>query len=98
VNPIAQEMVVYAPTSSVTVNTSVCLNLPILGHTCAGGLFEGSVIGDDTTLTAGTITQDLDIGNYPLYTGVNAFRPAEYVQCDSSVTNLTGTSSDLGGC
>jgi hypothetical protein len=98
VNPITEAMVVYAPTSSVNLNTSVCLTLPIVGRVCAGGTFEGSVVGDNTTVTAGTITQDLDIGNYPLYTGVNAFRPVEYVQCDASVTKLTGTSSDLNGC
>lgn len=91
-------MVVYAPTSSVNLNTSVCLTLAIVGRVCAGGVFEGSVVGDNTTVTAGTITQDLDIGNYPLYTGVNAFRPVEYVQCDTSVTKLTVTSSDLKGC
>ncbi len=76
VNPITEAMVVYAPTSSVNLNTSVCLTLAIVGRVCAGGVFEGSVVGDNTTVTAGTITQDLDIGNYPLYTGVNAFRPS----------------------
>jgi Tfp pilus assembly protein PilX len=97
--PIAQEMVVYAPTSKVTMNTGACL-VGVLGSCTVGaaGAFAGSIVGDTTSITASAITQDLDIGNFPLYTGVNAFRPVEYVQCDASVTKLTGTSSDLNGC
>jgi hypothetical protein len=64
----------------------------------SGGVFEGSVIGNDTTVNALVITQDLDIGNYPLYAGINAFRVTQYIQCDNSVTSLTGTTADLNGC
>jgi len=95
----SEAMVVYAPTSTVTVNTGNCV-VGVLGSCILGvaGAFDGSVVGDNVSMTASVITQDLDIGNYPLYTGVNAFRPAEYVQCNTSVTALTGTSSDLNDC
>jgi hypothetical protein len=97
--PPTQSMVVYAPTSKTTINTGACLVGSVGSCTLgAAGAFAGSVIGDNTSITASVITQDLDIGNYPLYSGVNAFRPAEYVQCDGSVTQLTGTSSDISGC
>jgi hypothetical protein len=97
--PPTQSMVVYAPTSKTTINTGACL-IGSLGSCTLGaaGAFAGSIVGDDTSITASTITQDLDIGNFPLYSGVNAFRPVEYVQCDGSVTQLTGTTSDVSGC
>jgi hypothetical protein len=89
--------IVYAPTSKVTVNVpALCvLSCNLLS---SGGIFEGAVIGNDTTVGALTITQDLDIGNYPLYAGVNALRPVQYVQCDTSVKTLSGTTADLNGC
>jgi hypothetical protein len=92
-------MIVYAPTSSVTMNTGGCL-VGLLGACTLGnaGVFEGALIGNDTTVTALTITQDLSIGNYPLYAGVNAYRVLQYVQCDTSVTTLTNTPADLNGC
>jgi hypothetical protein len=86
--------IVYAPTSKVTVNVPAACVLSI----CTGGVFEGAVVGNDTTVGALTITQDLDIGNYPLYAGVNALRPVQYVQCDTSVTSLAGTAADFNGC
>ncbi|MGI8412055.1 MAG: hypothetical protein ACR2QA_06090 [Solirubrobacteraceae bacterium] len=86
--------VIYAPTSKVTVNVPALCLLGI----CAGGVFEGAVIGNDTSVAALTITQDLDLANYPLYAGVNAFRVKQYVQCDTSVTTLTHSVSDLSGC
>jgi hypothetical protein len=89
--------VVYAPTSKVTVNVPALCVL-----TCSlvssGGVFEGAIIGNDVSITALTITQDIDIGNYPLYAGVNAFRPVQYIQCDNSVKTLTQSTSDLNGC
>lgn len=87
-------MVVYAPTSSVTVNTKSC----VLGLICAAGAFSGSVVGDNVTVSATAITQDLDIGNYPIDSGANAVRVSEYVQCDNSVTKLTNSTADTGGC
>jgi hypothetical protein len=102
--PLTQSMVVYAPTSAVTVTTSDCTALLAgvcaLLNTSAGGVFEGSIVGDNVVVTAGVITQDFDIGNYPIDSGANAFRVAEDVQCDNSVTNLAGTSvsTDTGGC
>jgi hypothetical protein len=85
--------VVYAPTSAVTVNVpALCVVL------CTGGVFDGSVIGYNTNVGALTVTQDLDIGNYPIYGGVNSFRPQQYVEC-SPVTSLTGTeTTDTSGC
>ncbi|HTX44890.1 MAG TPA: hypothetical protein VMD48_01270 [Solirubrobacteraceae bacterium] len=95
----AQAMVVYAPTSSVTVNTGTCV-VTVLGSCTLGvaGAIDGAIVGDNVSITASSITQDLDIGNYPLYTGVSAFKPVEYAQCDDSVTKLTGTASDVDGC
>jgi hypothetical protein len=97
--PATQAMVVYAPTSAVTVNTGQCL-VGVLGSCTLGvaGAFEGSLIGDNVTITATGITQDLDIGNFPLYSGVNGFRPVQYIQCSTSVTNLSASSSDTSGC
>ena len=89
--------IVYAPTSKVTVNVpAACVSLLI--STCTGGVFQGAIVGNDTTVEALTITQDLNIGNYPLYAGVNAFRPVQYVQCDTSVTSLSQSTADLNGC
>jgi Tfp pilus assembly protein PilX len=89
--------IVYAPTSNVTVNVpAACVSL--LVSACTGGIFEGAIVGYNTTVTALTITQDLDIGNYPLYAGVNAFRPVQYVQCDNSLKTLTQSTSDVNGC
>jgi hypothetical protein len=89
--------VIYAPTSKVTVNVpALCvLTCSLLS---SGGVFEGAIIGNDVSITALTITQDLDLGNYPLYSGVNAFRPVQYVQCDNTVKALTQSTSDLNGC
>jgi hypothetical protein len=98
--PTVQSMVIYAPTSSVTVNTGVCVLR--VGGTCtlgAAGIFDGAIIGDTVSITASTITQDLDLGNYPLYDGVMVFRPIQYIQCDSSLTSLSGNpATDTSGC
>jgi hypothetical protein len=99
-NPLTQAYVVYAPTSSVTENVSGCL-VGVLGACTLGGAgaFAGSLIGNDVTITATAITEDLNIGNFPLYAGVVAFRPVQYVQCDLSVTSLSGNAvSDTSGC
>jgi hypothetical protein len=98
--PVTQSLVVYAPTSSVTVNTGVCVVK--VGSSCtlgAAGVFDGALIGDNVNITASTITQDLDLGNYPLYDGVMVFRPIQYIQCDTSVTSLSGdATTDTNGC
>lgn len=87
--------VVYAPTSKVTVNVPA---LCVLG-VCTGGVLDGAVVGNDVIIAALAITQDLDLGNYPLYDGVSVFRPVQYVQCNSSVTSLSGNAStDTAGC
>jgi Tfp pilus assembly protein PilX len=89
--------IVYAPTSNVTANVpALCvLSCSLLS---SGGTFEGALVGYNTTVDALTISQDLNIGNYPLYAGVNAFRVTEYVQCDDSVHALTQTTADTSGC
>jgi hypothetical protein len=99
--PLTQALLVYAPSSTVTVNTSAC----VLSLVCAAGVVDGSVIGNNVTITASTITEDLDLNNFPLYAGLNAFRPVQYIQCGSNnssgraVTSLSGTeSTDTSGC
>jgi hypothetical protein len=99
--PLSQAMIIYAPTSAVTVNTGACsllLGLCSVLNTAAAGTFSGNIVGDNVSITSGVITQDLGIGNYPLYSGTNAFRPVQYVQCSTSVTTLSGSSSDTNGC
>jgi hypothetical protein len=102
ISPVTQGMIVYAPTSKVTLNTGVCL---ISGVLCTGGVFEGSLIGNDVSSTATVFTQDLDLGNYPLYTGVAIYHPQQFLQCSKSnssgaaVTSLTGNATtDTSGC
>ena len=77
------------------MDTKSCV---LLGLVCVGGAFSGSIVGDNVTTTATVITQDLDLGNYPIDSGANAYRASEYVQCDNSVTALTNSASDTGGC
>lgn len=87
-------LIVYAPASSVTVNVPAACVLTV----CTGGVLDGSIVGDTVSISALTTTEDLDIGNYPLYSGVNAFHPVEYIQC-SSAASLTGTeATDTSGC
>jgi hypothetical protein len=93
VAPVTQSMVIYAPTSAVTVDTGACI-----AGVCAAGTYSGAIVGDNVSLRAATISQDLDLGNYPLYDGVTVFRPVQYVECDTSVHALTGAASDLSGC
>jgi hypothetical protein len=103
---LTQQLIVYAPTSTVNVDTSSCTSL--LAGICTilssslGGVFEGSVVGDNVTLDAAVITQDLDIGNYPIESGANAFRVAEELPCNGSLSppKLAGTSlsADTSGC
>ena len=90
---------IYAPTSSVNVNLGQCvIGFSGRARSEPPGAFEGSLIGDNTQATASAITQDLDLGNYPLYSGTTLLQPVEYVQCDGSKTSLTGATSDTGGC
>lgn len=94
-----QSMVIYAPTSAVTVNTGSCtLGLAGVCLAAAATTFAGSVVGDTVYMRATAITQDLDIGNYPIEGGANAVRADEYIQCDNSVTSLANATSDTGGC
>jgi Tfp pilus assembly protein PilX len=98
-----QAMIVYAPSSTVSVNTTGCVaNVAIAGiqlaNACTAVAFDGAAVGNQTSVTAAAITQDLDIGNFPLYAGVNAYRVTQYVQCDDSVQTLAQTTSDTSGC
>jgi hypothetical protein len=98
--PSTQAMVMYAPTSAVTINTGVCL--ASVGSLCTlgvAGTFSGSIVGDNVTTTAAAITQDLDLGNYPIESGANSFHASEFVQCSPSVTSLSNNlSTDTSGC
>jgi Tfp pilus assembly protein PilX len=95
----AEYAVVYAPTSTITLNTGTCV-VGSLGACSLGvaGAFEGALSGYNVNITAAAISQDLDIANDPLYTGINAYRVTQYVQCDNSVENLAGAGTDTGGC
>ena len=96
-----QAMVIYAPTSSVTVNTGSCtLGLAGACIAAAATTFAGSVVGDNVYVRATAITQDLDLGNYPIYSGANGYRIAEELHCDGSLMKLGGTSvsADTSGC
>jgi Tfp pilus assembly protein PilX len=106
VNPVTLGMVIYAPTSTVTVNTGACITALGIGLTCVGGVFEGAIVGDNVSVTASAITQDLDLSNYPLYNGVNSIHPIAFKQC-TAVTSLAGlaaspsstaAATDLSGC
>jgi hypothetical protein len=92
--PATQSMVIYAPTSAGTVDTGAC----VIAHVCAAGTFAGAIVGDNVTVRAATISQDIDLGNYPLYDGVTVFRPVQYIECDASLHALTAAASDLSGC
>jgi Tfp pilus assembly protein PilX len=81
---VTQNAIIYAPTSKVTASSGVA--------------FVGSVVGNDVTINSPVVTQDLDIGNFPLYSGVNGVQPTQYVNCDTSKTTLTGAASDYSGC
>ncbi len=92
-------MVVYAPSSAVSVDLGNCV-VNLLGPCTLGvaGAFDGSIIGDNVSIRASAISQDLDIGNYPLETGSNFYRVEQYIECDTSVTALKNSSSDTNGC
>jgi hypothetical protein len=82
---VEQAFVVYAPRSNVTITTS--------------GIFEGSAIGWNVSMTAAAIVEDLDLGNYPLSSVINNLQPAQTVECNSNEDQtLSYTSSDLNGC
>jgi PKD repeat protein len=82
--------VIYAPLSSVNITAQPTGN--------QGGVFEGSAIGWNTSITAEMILQDYDLGNYPLSSVVGADSVGQTVECDNSVIPLTFTSTDLNGC
>lgn len=80
-NPAVESMLLYAPTSSVSVTTATCKSVVLVGIVCLPGVFAGSIVGNDVSVAALTLTQDLDLGNDPLYNGANAYRVLQYVQC-----------------
>jgi Tfp pilus assembly protein PilX len=104
--PVTQGMIIYAPTSTVTVNTGACINALGIPVICTGGVFEGAVVGDNVSIATATLTQDLQLTSFPLYNGVNAIHPIAYKQC-TAVTSLAGlaaspastaAATDLSGC
>jgi len=100
--PLTQAMVVYAPTSQTTLTTGLC----VVGVICTGGVFEGSLVGDTVNAQALTFTESLDLGNFPLYNGVQVFHPVQNVQCSAqpnsggtTYTRLQGDATiDTNGC
>jgi hypothetical protein len=78
-NSLTESLIVYAPESEVTVNTTAA--------------FEGSAIGWNTDITALSILQDLDLGNYPISSVANAYQVAQTIQCSSSVEALSNAES-----
>ena len=79
------------------MNTGVCLVgvARIVHARCGRACSPARSSATPRSITASAISQDLDLGNYPLYAGVERV-PArrEYVAAsDTSVTKLTGTSS-----
>lgn len=97
-NPLTMGLIVYAPTSNVLMTTAACTGLLGLSVTCVGGVFEGNLIGNDVTATAATFTQPLDLGDDPLYNGLNAYHIEQEIQC-SPVTSLQqNATTDTSGC
>ncbi|HEX4108822.1 MAG TPA: hypothetical protein VHX88_11845 [Solirubrobacteraceae bacterium] len=99
-NQATEAGVVYAPTSTVSMTTAQCA----LGI-CVPGTFDGVLIGNNVTATALVFTQDLDLGSFPLYNGINTYQVEQYVQCSdlnksgTPVTSLTGNATtDTSGC
>ncbi len=78
---VIENYVVYAPTSKVNVSNCI-VSFNILGaETDACQAIQGSIIGDDVTIKASAFTQDIDLGSYPLYSGLGAFHVQSYVEC-----------------
>ncbi len=78
-NPLTVGLILYAPTSSVSLYTGACVNLIV--KVCTGGTFWGSIIGDNVNAQAATFSENLAIGNSPLYNGVEVYHPIQFVQC-----------------
>jgi Tfp pilus assembly protein PilX len=69
--------IVYAPASEVTIN--------------AVAAYEGSAIGWNSDITAVSVLEDLDLGNYPISSVANAYQVSQTIQCDNSIEALSGT-------
>lgn len=96
-NAPSQGEVIYAPTSSVSMTTATCVNV-VVTQVCVPATFAGNIVGYDVNATALTFTQDLDLGNFPIYNGINVLVPTQYVEC-TPVTALTNNATtDLSGC
>jgi hypothetical protein len=72
-NGLGQAAFVYAPTSRVTVTSSVA------GLT--GGTLAGAFIGYDVTASGAVISQDAGLLNYPLSTTLGPFHVQQYIEC-----------------
>jgi hypothetical protein len=96
-----QAMVLYAPTSEVSLTTVHCATTSLLGISytlCVPGTFEGNLVGDDVQATAMVFQQDLDLGNFALYSGIDLYHVRRYIEC-SPVASLTGNeTTDTSGC
>jgi hypothetical protein len=79
---LIENYVVYAPTSKVTASNCAVSFAFLTGlETDACLAIQGAIIGDDVNIQASVFTQDLDLANYPLYSGLGAFHVQQYVEC-----------------
>jgi hypothetical protein len=87
---LTQAVVIYAPRSNVSVNTTAA--------------FVGSAIGWNVSLQALAVVQDLNLGGFPFASVVNGIKVNQNVECSNSVTQLapvtssTAQTSDTAGC
>jgi hypothetical protein len=63
---LTESMFLYAPTATVTVGTTA---------------FDGNIVGGTTKVYATTLTQNLGLNNYGLYSGVGSFHVIQYQTC-----------------
>jgi len=63
---LTESMFLYAPTSDVTIS---------------GLVFEGNAIGDNVTLNAATLLENVSLNNYSLANAVGVFHVSQYTEC-----------------
>jgi type II secretory pathway pseudopilin PulG len=97
-NPASEGALIYAPSSSVSMTTAQCVTVFLVGQVCVPGTFAGSIVGQDVNATALTFTQDLDLGNYPLYNGINVYTPTQYVECTPVSSLAQDSATDTANC
>lgn len=71
----AQSAFVYAPQSTVSVDSSQAVT--------GLGTLAGTMVGYNLTVSASTISQDLGLLNYPLSSTLGPFYVKQYIECSS---------------